>query len=1187
MSETDTHETWVGRGFNIAHQKVVIDINFMNYELRGYTEITILPTDPLLRKIRINAFDCDIESVFVNEVTATFEYILSKNELKLYKRSNVHHHHLLKKKFEAFQKALEHGNLTINIPKSEPKKANENTIQTEIKDIDDSNTPTTQKDAFFSLFSPIIIKINYSVKNPSAGLNFVGCEINDDKYPHVYTTHVPISGATSNWLPCIEGIWDRCTWDFEITVPKTLRDMWILSDSSNLSNGNNLCSNNSNTDKDDILSQPYNQLEFKVICSGDQLDEFTTPENIHKKTVCFSLGSLVSSQYIAFVVGPFEEINLTNFRDTDKDDTMGSSAVEVLGYCLPGRVTELKNSCMFIYKAIDFFVQEYGSYPYNIFKLCFVDDHPTSAVSCASMVIANNNLLFPPDIVDPIYSTTRTLTFTLASQWIGVNIVPKHWNDIWLTIGLAYYITDLFLCKLMGNNDYRFRLKKAVEKVCEEDIGRPALSDPQLTLPIDPFSIEFISLKAPVVLYILEKRLTKSGASWGLSRIIPKLFLQAMGGTLANNALSTSHFLKISEKVSRVSLDVFAQQWIHGRGYPRLRVIQRFNRKKMLIEIGIRQVQDIETPPKSLTVTDFFNDAKFHANNISNSTFPIFTGTMTIRIHEADGTPYDHVVELKEAFTKLDIQYNIKNKRFRRNQSKKQKKDMMDIDGVGDIDNDNDFSVQCFGDILQSEQEIKNWKLEDWLKEDEEMMSEEAFEWIRLDADFEWICIIWVNQPDYMYFSQLRQDRDVIAQYEAIQYFSNSKGNCIYSSILLRTLMDSRYYYGIRCEAALALVKCATEDLDWIGWYHLFKAFQTNYCFPNSSISKSNNFSNLSEYYVQCIIPIAMSKIRDKKGNSLIQIKKFLIDLLRYNDNSSNEYSDCYYICTLLNSLASTLITENKESFEFNFAMNDPENKNIIDTALSEIERFQRIDQLLPSFQNIISITSLKIKYLLSKAGIIPLNFQEILPYTHSANYDLVRLTAFDVLLKLGGLRQSPFTYYVFSTISSDRSPAIRRYLSFSISEALALMALNDQQSQIPIITAEQMIIEDDVDKAIEEKKRVLVRANISGAITALKQEIMEEETLKEQLWASLNSEKLEYIIRLNFLNIVSLLFDPKESRLITLKIPNTKPKLTAQIIGEGKLIIRKETLTNKKLPEGKRLPKIKIKIGNTKQSLE
>ncbi|KAG5439182.1 hypothetical protein PCANB_001481 [Pneumocystis canis] len=1182
MSESNTHDTWVSRGFNLAHQKVVIDVDFMNYELRGYTEITILPTDPLLRKIRINAFDY-IKSVFVNEIAATFEYIFSKNELKLYKRSTIHHHHLLRKKFETFQTAFEHGNLSINVPKSvkieaqEPKKVNENTIQPKTKekdkDIDDLNTPMTSKDTFFPLFLPITIKINYSVKNPSTGLNFVGCDINDDKYPHVFTTHIPISGATSNWLPCIEGIWDRCTWDFEITVPKTLRDMWILFDSSKLSNGNHLCSNNM-TDINDMLNEQNDHLEFKVICSGDQLDEFTAPENNHKKTVCFSLGSLVSSQFIAFAVGPFEEINLTNFRDTDKDDTLGSSAVEILGYCLPGRGIELKNSCMFIYKAIDFFVREYGSYPYNIFKLCFVDDHPVSAVSCASMVIANNNLLFPPDIVDPIYSTTRTLTFALASQWIGVNIVPKHWNDIWLTIGLAYYITDLFLCKLMGNNGYRFRLKKAAEKVCEEDIGRPALSDPQLIPPIDPFSIEFISLKAPVVLYILEKRLTKSGASWGLSRIIPKLFLQAMGGNLANNALSTSYFLKVSEKVSRVCLDVFAQQWIHGRGYPRLRVIQRFNRKKMLIEIGIRQVQDVETPPKLLTVTNFFNDAKFHADNISHPPPP--SGTMTIRIHEADGTPYDHVVELKEAFTKLDIQYNIKNKRFRKNQSKKQKKDMMDIDGIGDMDNDNDFSVQCFGDILQSEQEIKDWKLEEWPREDEEKMSEEAFEWIRLDADFEWICIIWINQPDYMYFSQLRQDRDVIAQYDAIQYFSSSKASSVYSTILLRTLMDSRYYYGIRCEAALALAKCATEDLNWIGWFHLFKAFQINYCFANSSISKSNNFSNLSEYYVQCIIPIAMSKIRDRNGNSPTQIKKFLIDLLQYNDNSTNEV-------LIIIKLSSTLISENKESFEFNSNANSSENKNIIDTVLSEIERFQRIDQLLPSFQNIISITSLKIKYNLSKAGIIPLNFQEILPYTRSANYDLVRLTAFDVLLKLGGLRQGPFIHYVFSTIFNDKSPAIRRYLSLSISEALALMALNDQQNQIPIITTEQMIIEDDIDKAIEQKKKILVRANVSGAITALKQEIMEEETLKEQLWASLNSDRVDYIIRLNFLNISSLLFDSRESRIITLKIPNSKPRLTAQIIGEGKLIIRKESLTDKKQVESKRLPKIKIKVGNIK----
>lgn len=324
-----------------------------------------------------------------------------------------------------------------------------------------------------------------------------------------------------------------------------------------------------------------------------------------------------------------------------------------------------------------------------------------------------------------------------------------------------------------------------------------------------------------------------------------------------------------------------------------------------------------------------------------------------------------------------------------------------------------------------------------------------------------------------------------------------------------------------------------------------------------------------------------MSKIRDKNGNSLIQVKRFLADLLRYNDNSTNKFSDSYYICTLINSLASTLITESRESFDFNINLNNSENKSIIETVLSEIERLQKIDQLLPSYQNIISITSLKIKYNLSKAGIIFLDFQEVLRYTRLANYSLVRLTAFDILLKLGGLRQGPFTRYVFSTIFNDKSPIIRRYLSFSVSEALALMALSDQQEQAPI-TTEQMIIEDDNDKAIEQKKKILVRANISGAITALRQEIMEEEILKEELWACVNSDKLDYVTRNNFLNIISLLFDPKDSRVITLKIPNSKPRLTAQIIGEGKLIIRKEA-TEKELNRNKKLPKIKIKISNIK----
>lgn len=58
MSDIEDDGTYIGRGFSITHQKVIIDVDFMNRKLRGCTEMTIVPTDPLLRKIRINSYNC-------------------------------------------------------------------------------------------------------------------------------------------------------------------------------------------------------------------------------------------------------------------------------------------------------------------------------------------------------------------------------------------------------------------------------------------------------------------------------------------------------------------------------------------------------------------------------------------------------------------------------------------------------------------------------------------------------------------------------------------------------------------------------------------------------------------------------------------------------------------------------------------------------------------------------------------------------------------------------------------------------------------------------------------------------------------------------------------------------------------------------------------------------------------------
>lgn len=137
---------------------------------------------------------------------------------------------------------------------------------------------------------------------------------------------------------------------------------------------------------------------------------------------------------------------------------------------------------------------------------------------------------------------------------------------------------------------------------------------------------------------------------------------------------------------------------------------------------------------------------------------------MTIRIHEADGTPYEHIVEIKEAMTKFDIPYNTKYKRLKRSRRQKERTagPVMDFSA----ENSDDVLLYCLGDVLQTEEEVRDWRLAEWSKEEEDNMSQESYEWIRMDADFEWICQMTLKQPGYMYLSQLQQDRDVVAQLE-------------------------------------------------------------------------------------------------------------------------------------------------------------------------------------------------------------------------------------------------------------------------------------------------------------------------------------------------------------------------------------------------------------------------------------
>jgi transcription initiation factor TFIID subunit 2 len=125
-----------------------------------------------------------------------------------------------------------------------------------------------------------------------------------------------------------------------------------------------------------------------------------------------------------------------------------------------------------------FYTQEYGSYPFQDYKLAFVEDAWADTASSASLTICSSRLLHTDDITDQIYSTRRELSQALARQWFGIYIVQKSWPDTWLVRGIANLMGSLFIKRHLGNNEYRLRMKKVSRK-------REKLSNDRITNPFN------------------------------------------------------------------------------------------------------------------------------------------------------------------------------------------------------------------------------------------------------------------------------------------------------------------------------------------------------------------------------------------------------------------------------------------------------------------------------------------------------------------------------------------------------------------------------------------------------------------------------------------------------------------------------------------------------------------------------
>ncbi|KAF2636158.1 hypothetical protein P280DRAFT_460500 [Massarina eburnea CBS 473.64] len=1134
--------------FTVLHQTVDLDFSFCPRAVEGKTTLEIQPQSQKLSEIQLHSRQLRITRVTVGGREASFEYNNLYDRLSLYPGTSIEQFHFPRDRLQRHEDHLVK-ELVIFVPD-----------KTRIKEV---RLPGAQDTSFESLE----VVIEYVLKDFRDAVYFAGVEDGDSRYPHAYTRSSPFPGTASALFPCIDDGSTRGTFDVSVRYPRTVADALQKkpAPAQTADNSPKADSVMSGCDDGDDLTEEEKALEMAVICSGLLTDDIVDPKDPTRMTASFAIETStgILPQHLGIVIGPFQHVDLSDFRDTAEDDRLQDEAIKVHAFCLPGKEDEVRNSAMVIPRTLDNFTDKYQTYRFGkSYKMVFVDDLDCDTAHTMSLTICSSRLLFPETVWEPLEHTTRVLIHAVASQWIGVDVIAQELTDYWVIVGGSWFMTEFYLRDLFGRNDNRFRQKLRMDKVIQMDMRRPSLWDLGKFLQLDPGEREFMEVKSLSVLSVLHNRLVKASGKNGVDRCLYRLLFQSGNGQLTNGAISTEAFLNICEKVGHQKLENFFKQWVYGSGCPTFECTPSFNKKKQVVQLLIKQTQAdpiILQEDRSLASTEFLREAKERNHGFTpDSDWPAFVGPMTIRIHEADGTPYEHIVDINSSLVKVEIPYNTKYKRLKRNRLNKERQAAAQgLDTGGEAQEDVTF--YSLGDLFQTPEEMEEWRIEEWSVEDEQKMDNEAYEWIRIDADFEWICKTNINDmPSYMYVSQLQQDKDVVAQVESIQYLARKQAHGLLSSILVKTLMDNRYFHGIRTMAANVLPSNATEERGMVGLFHLKKAFRELFCLPNSPMTRANNFQDRAMYLIQCAIPKAIARIKGPDGEPPAEVRSFLLDVMRYNDNRGNEYSDDFYLATLMRCLTEC-ITKPKLDVDSAFGLEGElkRQEDFRKTASDELQRHLRLDEWIPTYQNIYTVTVLECEAQLIRNRVNPFRIAGFLQYTQPGNAHNVRLTAWACLVELGIFNTNPsVVQYMIREIESDPSPYVRAKLLRSFGNAIGQIAVGDVFTlDNPAEKTGGLVLEEET--GVTDRAAELARRKLDGAISGLIKDMASNRALRESLEHALLAGTMSLRDTSELTDIASLVVAPVNKLPVRLKYPRYWKVERAKRNEEGHLWLR------------------------------
>ncbi|XP_063225105.1 transcription initiation factor TFIID subunit 2 [Bacillus rossius redtenbacheri] len=918
------------RPYKLAHQIVSLTgINFQRQSIIGFVELTIVPLKDNLRTIKLNAKQCRIYRVILNDTyEAPFQYFdtfldICQGDAKQRSLEAFSASHLS----AALQTDPDHnaGELIVSVPSEAAHLLGEG--------------------------KGLRIGIEFSLEQPQGGVHFVipDCEGTlAERGAHMFT--YGHENSSRLWFPCVDSYAEPCTWKLEFTVDENMT----------------------------------------AVSCGDLIEVVYTPD-MRRKTYHYMLATPACAPNIALAVGPFEIF---------VDPYMH----EVTHFCLPQLMPLLKVSARYMHEAFEFYEETLANrYPYSCYKQVFVDEVDQEVSAYATMSILSTNLLHSPVIIDQTYITRKAMAQAIAEQFFGCFISMQNWSDTWLPKGISMYLCGLYAKKCFGNNEYREWIHSELQEVVqyEEKFGGIVLDPSQPPAPVpaalasstppqrspdssfyfpvrsvhtmSPQYLDMMRKKAHLVMRMLEHRI---GQELLLQVFNKQLSLasnasqQKIGSGLWSHMLiSTNVFAKAIFTVTGKDMAVFIDQWVRTGGHAKFNLNFVFNRKRNTVELEVRQDATQQRGIRK------------------------YVGLLLVTIQELDGT-FRHTLQVEGTVAKADITCHSKS---RRNKKKK--------------------IPLCTGEEVDMDLSA--------------MDPDSPVLWIRLDPDMTLLRAAIIEQPDYQWQYQLRHERDVTAQLEAIRALERYPTPATRLA-LTDTIENEQAYYKVRCRAAHCLTKVANAMVaNWAGPPAMLAIFRKLFgSFSCAHIIKQNNFSNLQHYFLQKTIPLAMAGLRNTHGICPPEVIRFLLDLFKYNDNSKNRFSDNYYRAALVEALGAT-VTPVISVMQQGAAITAESLSADTKCVLEEVTRCLNLEKLLPCYKYTVTVACLKAIRKLQKFGHLPSNPSLFKSYAAYGQFIDVRLAALEALVDFTRVDgRWPDLQFLLDLLEGDPDPAVRHRLA-------------------------------------------------------------------------------------------------------------------------------------------------------------